>query len=115
VSLVHSLLRRGITHTDLTLMLARRRGAHSALAALLGRPVLLCPPCRLNYRVNGPPSCVAAVSWRDKRITYVDRGATRLYGSLLRKNCTPRNLRASGVPWRTLDRVYRSGAMRIAP
>jgi hypothetical protein len=122
LNLYYALRQRSITVTDLVCMLAARRYTAHAIAALTGKPITKCPTIDLRYWNNGgsprlikrrtleKPIC----SWRDARITYVNKEVSRKYGHKLRTQCTPRTLHmCSGIPWRTLQRAMDCGWIEV--
>lgn len=115
-NLAFALSRRGITFVDLVLLFVDTPHATVPLEALIGRPIVRCPPAKLEWRVNGgAPTVRLTTCWRDMPIRYVNSSYGSKYDITLRTVAcrTPRGLHRCGIPWRTLQHMLASGDIRV--
>ena len=127
-TLMASLLDRGLGQADLVLCLLhlrdRARGDHYRVLThyihrVVGKPILVGPPCLLRYHINGHAPRVARAVTGDRKILWVTPANPRQTGtqahlrwSEFRIGRTISQLRKRGVTKRVLRKAERKGWIR---
>ncbi len=125
--LTPALYQRGLGQVDLVLALLRTQGtrelvvrARGHIEALVGRPIVVGPPCLLSYPRNGSPQVSRVVSGVDRKIIFVVPGNPRqpnttaaLRWCEFKPGRTVSQLRSRGVTKRDIRRATRMGWIKF--
>lgn len=120
--LVASLHEKGLGQADLVLFLLRvgTATARRHVEALVGKPILIGPPCLLIYRTNGKPTVVGSEVPDDRKILWVCPTNPRLTNTeahlrwkIFRVGRSIAQVKARGATKRDVRRAIRKGWIRV--